>query len=108
MPGDEAPDVAIALPEYAVGWDAGGSVVDLTDYVNDPAYGLGAAEVDDFPAVFWAQDAVEGKRLGVPAERGASFLVYNSTWAGHLGYVAPSTSSIFAGRRAPRIKPWDR
>jgi multiple sugar transport system substrate-binding protein len=96
LPGDQGPDVAIALPEYALGWDADGSVVDLTDYVNDPTHGLTGAEVGDIPALFWSQDAVAGKRLGVPAERGASFLVYDSTWAKDLGYAAaPRTSSEF-------------
>ena len=96
LPGDEAPDVAVALPEYAVDWEAGGSVVDLTDYVKDAAYGLTSAEVEDFSTVFWEQDAVGGKRLGVPAERGATFLAYDSSWAKDLGYaVAPRTSSEF-------------
>jgi ABC-type glycerol-3-phosphate transport system substrate-binding protein len=96
LPGEQEPDVVIALPEYAVGWDAASSVVDLTDYVDDATYGLTGTEVSDFPAAFWAQDAVGGKRLGVPAERGASFLIYDSTWAKDLGYAAtPSTSSEF-------------
>ena len=70
LPGDDAPDVAIVLSGDAIAWDAAGSVVDLTDYVQDFEYGLGAADLADFPAVFWGQDEVDGRLLGVPAERG--------------------------------------
>jgi multiple sugar transport system substrate-binding protein len=93
---DQKPDLAVALPEYAVAWDEIGDVVDLNQYVDDPTYGLSADELHDFPAAFWAQDEVAGKRLGVPAERGATFLVYNVTWAKELGFAsAPITSVDF-------------
>ena len=83
------PDLAIGLPEYAVDWEARGQVVDLTAYVGDPDYGLSSSEVRDFAPVFWSQDEVAGKRLGIPAERSATFLLYNSSWAEELGYSAP-------------------
>ncbi len=96
LPGDQAPDVVVALPGYAVGWDATGAVLDLSSYVSDPSYGFGEPEVNDFPKVFWTQDVVEGKRLGVPAERGATFLLYDASWAKELGLAgAPQTSSAF-------------
>jgi multiple sugar transport system substrate-binding protein len=83
------PDVAIALPEYAIGWEARGQVVDLASYMGDTTYGLNSSEVQDFAPVFLAQDSLHEKRLGVPAERGATFLLYNATWAQELGYAAP-------------------
>jgi multiple sugar transport system substrate-binding protein len=90
------PDLAIGLPEYGIEWAARGQVVDLTGYVGDPEYGLSPTEVRDFPPVFWAQDELAGKRLGVPAERGATFLLYNASWAQELGYSAPpSTAAQF-------------
>jgi ABC-type glycerol-3-phosphate transport system substrate-binding protein len=88
------PNVVIAFPEHAFGWDD--QVVDLTTYANDPQYGFSADDVLDFPPVIWDQDNMNGKRFGVPAERTARFLLYNQTWARELGFVsAPATSSDF-------------
>jgi ABC-type glycerol-3-phosphate transport system substrate-binding protein len=86
----------VALPEYSIGWASGEYVIDLVDYINDPGYGLAADEEKDFPTVFWAQDAVSGGRLGVPAQRSAQFLLYNQTWARSLGFAnAPRTAAEF-------------
>ncbi|MBN2117689.1 MAG: extracellular solute-binding protein [Anaerolineales bacterium] len=88
------PQVVIAFPEHALAW--GDHVVDLKPYVNDPAYGLGPAAVADFPAAIWAQDEVDGKRFGVPAQRTARFLLYNRSWARELGFDSPpATASEF-------------
>lgn len=96
LPTDERPQVAVGLPEYAIAWDQAGYVVDLNPYVHDAQYGLTASEQRDFPSVFWAQDEVTGRRLGMPAERGAQFLAYNTSWAQDLGFAdAPDTPSGF-------------
>ncbi len=90
------PDLVAALPEQTLAWDASGSVVDLTPYLNDPTWGLGSGGAADFPSVFWAQDKVAGKQLGVPAQRSARFLFYNKTWAHELGFDnPPSTADEF-------------
>lgn len=83
------PDLVITLPEQALAWDAAGAVVDLQPYIQDARYGLTSAEIADIPAVFWDQDAVAGRRLGVPAQRSARFLFYNATWAYELGFERP-------------------
>ena len=96
LPTPDRPQIVIGLPEYELGWDAGGDVVDLTGYVNDPENGLAANDVRDFPPVFWSQDVAGGRRFGVPAERGARFLIYNSSWARGLGFdAAPRTADEF-------------
>jgi len=83
-------------PEHAIEWDASGHVVDLDKYVADPIYGLESREVSDFPAVFWNQDVVAGKRLGVPAQRSARLVLYNKAWARELGFEdAPVTDEGF-------------
>ena len=90
------PDLVAALPEQTLAWDASGSVVDLTPYLSDPAWGLGVDGSDgpsDFPAVFTAQDNVNGKQLGLPAERSARFLFYNTSWAQELGFANPPTTT---------------
>lgn len=96
LPTADRPQLVIALPEHAISWDADGFVTDLTEYVNDPQYGLTDADVKDFPRVFWSQDAVGQKRLGIPAERSARFLLYDASWAHELGFdAAPRTADEF-------------
>jgi multiple sugar transport system substrate-binding protein len=96
LPTSDHPQLVIGLPEYALLWNAKSDVVDLTDYVNDPKYGLSNGDVKDIPSVFWNQDEVNEQRLGIPAERSARFLLYNVSWARELGfYSAPVTADDF-------------
>ncbi|HJS19323.1 MAG TPA: extracellular solute-binding protein, partial [Anaerolineales bacterium] len=92
------PDMVIALPDHAFGWDA--RVVDLNPYVSDPIYGLSADDILDFPPVIWDQENVDGKRFGVPAQRSARFLLYNQTWARELGFEFPPATSAEFERQA--------
>jgi len=94
LEASEYPQAVIAFPEHALEW--GEHVVDLNPYVHDPLYGWTAFDVSDFPTVVWEQDEVEGKRLGVPAQRTARFLLYNQSWARELGFDSPpATDSEF-------------
>ncbi len=93
LPKKEKPDLVVALPEHALEWDANGAVVDLSAYVDDPLYGMDAS---DIPAVFWNQDYVNNKRVAIPAQRNARFLLWNETWAKELGFSsAPKTPDDF-------------
>jgi ABC-type glycerol-3-phosphate transport system substrate-binding protein len=98
----DRPQIAIAFPEHALDWDSSGQVVDLTRYVDDPKYGLSDDEVHDFPSVFWSQDTIGTKRLGVPAQRTAQFLLYNSSWARELGFEAAPQDSVDFRQQACR------
>jgi ABC-type glycerol-3-phosphate transport system substrate-binding protein len=92
----DRPQLVIGLPEFALEWAASGSVTDLTGYVKDPQYGLTAEDESDFPAAFWSQDVVAGRRLGVPAERTADLLLYDLSWARRLGFeTAPRSADEF-------------
>ncbi len=91
--GPDRPDVVISLPEHALIWDEDEAVLDLNPYVNDPLFGLSDTEISDFPTVFWAQDEVNGKRYGVPAQRTGRFILYNLTWAKELGFDDPPASA---------------
>jgi multiple sugar transport system substrate-binding protein len=96
LPTANRPQLVIAFPEHALSWSSDGQVVDLIPYVNDPQYGFTQAEVKDFPSVFWSQDEIGGKRVGVPAERSARLLLYNVSWANELGFdAAPKTADEF-------------
>jgi multiple sugar transport system substrate-binding protein len=89
----QAPDLAAALPEQALAWQARRALVDLTAYLDDLQWGLPVADRADFPAIFWQQDAVDGRQLGVPAQRSARLLYYNQTWARELGFNSPPATA---------------
>jgi multiple sugar transport system substrate-binding protein len=106
LPRTDKPDLVIALPEHAQGWYADGTVTDLTDYVNDPVYGIDAS---DIPDIFWNQDMAGDARVGVPAQRTAQVMLWNETWAKELGFdSAPQTTKEFreqaCGARAALLK----
>jgi ABC-type glycerol-3-phosphate transport system substrate-binding protein len=89
----DRPDLVIALPEQALAWDAKGVVTDLTPYVDDQAYGVDSR---DFYNIFWTQDNFGGRRVAVPAQRSARFMLWNQSWASDLGFTsAPQTSVNF-------------
>ncbi|MBI5963310.1 MAG: extracellular solute-binding protein [Chloroflexi bacterium] len=83
LPTANKPDLVIALPEHALGWNNDGVVTDLTPYVDDPIYGIDSS---DIPPVFWDQDISGDVRVALPAQRTARFLLWNKTWAGELGF----------------------
>jgi multiple sugar transport system substrate-binding protein len=91
---NELPELVAALPEYALAWDAQDSVIDLTDYVAHPKWGLTTVEVSDIPQVFWEQDQVGEKRLGVPAERSTRLLFYNARWGRELGFESSPENAL--------------
>lgn len=91
------PQVVIALPEHALGWQA--EVVDLNAYLHDVEYGMSALEISDFASAVWRLDEVDGIRYGLPAQRTARLMLYNQTWARELGFDAPpKTSAEFDGQ----------
>jgi len=92
------PQIVIVFPEHALGWQD--DVVDLNPYVSDPFYGWDAFEVSDFPQVIWAQDEVDGKRYGVPAQRTARLILYNQSWARELGFDSPPVNASEFERQA--------
>ncbi len=88
--GGDPPDVALALPEQALAWDAQQAIIDLSPYVTQTQFGLSADDVKDIPASFWAQSHLQGgRRIGVPAARSARFLFYDQTFADQLGFTTP-------------------
>ncbi len=102
LPTADRPQLVIAFPEHALAWASDGLVTDLNLYINDPQYGFTQADAEDFPPVFWSQDEIGGKRVGIPAERSARFLLYNVSWAQELGFLAPPKTAIEFQQQACR------
>jgi len=89
----ELPQIATAYIYQALNWsDDADILVVLDDYVNDVIWGVEQKTQDDFYPVFWEHDIVEGVRVGLPAQRSAQTLYYNSTWAEELGFSSPPTT----------------
>ncbi|MGA2490961.1 MAG: extracellular solute-binding protein [Anaerolineales bacterium] len=100
LDSDQPPDLVVALPEQTLAWEANGAVVDLNPYLGDPQWGLPAGDKADIPSIFLAQDNVNGKQLGLPAQRSAHFVFYNQTWAHELGFDNPPATAEDFRRQA--------
>lgn len=81
--------LAAPVQDLAAWQDQYNSFVDLNPYVADPVWGLSEYVLGGISPALWAQDIVNGTRLGVPAERTAHVLFYNASWAQELGFDAP-------------------
>jgi ABC-type glycerol-3-phosphate transport system substrate-binding protein len=90
------PNLVIGLPEYLSTWE----VVDFAPYLHDADYGLSTDELADIPEIFLAQEQVDGRQLGMPAQRSARLLLYNLTWARELGFTAPPVTAEEFRRQA--------
>ena len=89
----ELPQVATAYLYQALNWsDDAEILVGLDDFVNDPIWGMGQETQADFYSIFWEHAVVDGIRIGLPAQRSAQVLYYNSTWAEELGFNSPPTT----------------
>ena len=90
----ETPDLVAALPEQTLAWDASGCSRGPVPLISATRPGAWRSRGRRrFPAVFWAQDNLEGKQLGLPAQRSARFLFYNQTWAHELGFNSPPATA---------------
>jgi multiple sugar transport system substrate-binding protein len=86
---DETPDLVVGYFHQLQDWDQALALVDLQPYLEDPLWGYTSEEQADFTPVFWEQDVVMDRRLGVPFQRSAQVLYYNTAWAQALGFNTP-------------------
>ena len=95
------PHLVVGYNYQALTWASVRDVlVDLEEYVNDPVWGFTEEELADFYPVFWEQDVIGSKRVGIPAQRSAHFLHYNLTWAKELGFTSPPRTTAQFRRQA--------
>ncbi len=72
-------------------------VVDLNMFLESTAYGFEKSLIEDFNTVYWDEGLVNGKRFGIPAQRSALLMAYNSSWGNELGFTtAPQTMEEFS------------
>jgi ABC-type glycerol-3-phosphate transport system substrate-binding protein len=112
--GSQLPDLVAAPIDELAAWQSSRQViVNLNDYINDGQWGLSAADLADFPTVYWNQDRLANQQLGIPAERSAQVLFYNQTWAESLGFNTPpatpddfKTQACAAAQANLKDSPW--
>ncbi len=104
--GGDIPDMLVGYPYQLRSLDQTAHLlVDLAPYVQDPNWGLSSQEQADFNPLFWQQDLVSGKRLGVPFFRTAQVLYYNQSQARELGFAAaPATPTEFSAQACAAAK----
>lgn len=101
------PPALVAAPvDNLRAWQAQNqAIVDLNAYVRSSDWGLSESEISDFYPVFWDQDEINSVRFGIPAERDARLLFYNTTWAKALGFDAsPGTTTQFLNQACAAAK----
>jgi len=87
------PKLAVGFNYQIITWGGDTNrVVDLSIYTDDPVWGYSAAEQSDFIPQFWNHDQVNGIRFGLPFQRSAYLMFYNTTWALELGFDAPPST----------------
>ena len=87
------PDMVVASMDMIQVWQRIGQVVsDLTPYINDPQWRMGADEIADIPPVFWEQESLDEQILAIPAVASMEVLFYNQSWAKELGFSTPPTT----------------
>lgn len=85
----ELPDV-IAAPAYLRSTLLGGeSLVDLSNYFNDPEWGFSSDEREDILPVFLEPFVIDEQIIAMPFAPQATVLFYNHTWGEALGYSGP-------------------
>jgi ABC-type glycerol-3-phosphate transport system substrate-binding protein len=91
----DLPSITQGYTSSFLDWDSVDAVVDLTDFVNDPDYGLTQEEQDAiYPGIFADGLAPDGRRLAWPMSHSANVMTYNYTWAQELGFdAAPTTAA---------------
>ncbi|MDF1499409.1 MAG: extracellular solute-binding protein [Anaerolineales bacterium] len=89
----DVPDIVVGYTNALDNWYSVDSLVDMNEYVNDPEWGLSAAEIADFYEGVWNSGINSaGARVGYPHGQSANVLFYNYTWAEELGFDAPPTT----------------
>jgi len=94
---DKLPDVAALPADYLMSlWRQGVPLQDLDAFIQSSQWGWPEERAASFFPVFGSASMVEGSRIGLPAYWSGTFLFYNQTWAGELGFAErPMTAAEF-------------
>ncbi len=92
--GGDTPELLVGYSYQLLSLDESAHLlVDLAPYLQDSRWGLSAREQAGFTPLFWQQDVVSGKRLGLPFFRSVQLLYYNLSQAKDLGFTRPPATT---------------
>jgi ABC-type glycerol-3-phosphate transport system substrate-binding protein len=95
----ELPGLVVGYQNDQAFYQLADGLVDLTPYMDDPYWGLGADKADFFASFLDAgkHPAYDNQQLGFPPNRSAEGLYYNITWLMELGFDGnpPATPEQF-------------
>ena len=83
------PNVTVGFNYHVLAWRSRAELPDLEDFLSDPVWGLDDVETESMFNTFFDSSSVDGARSGLPFYRTAEVLLYNTTWAGELGFSNP-------------------
>lgn len=89
---ENPPHLVLAPSALLTRWGREGVVIPLDDWMRAPEVGFSEDVGGSIRRVFWQQDRVNGKQVGIPALRTAYGLIYNQSWAQELGYNSPPST----------------
>jgi multiple sugar transport system substrate-binding protein len=89
----DLPDLVTGYTNAMANWFAVDALADLTPLVNDPVYGLSAADWAAFyPGAINGGKAPDGTFFAFPISQSENVLFYNSQWAKELGFAKAPTN----------------
>jgi multiple sugar transport system substrate-binding protein len=89
----DLPNVVTAYTGATHSWYLLDVVTDLNPFINDPNYGLTAAELDAvYDAPLSGGQTADGVQFAWAVSQSGDVMVYNKTWAAELGYDSPPTT----------------
>jgi multiple sugar transport system substrate-binding protein len=89
-------DMVVTSPEHLTKWNTDGIIIDLSNFISNPEWGIPEKEKTSFITQTWTANTSSAKQIGIPAQVNLHFLVYNQTWAEELGFAtAPTTQEDF-------------
>ena len=92
----DQPDVVMGETDLLFAMDAQKPLPNLVGYLSDPIIGLPGDQQKGIKQEYWDNHSRNGSLLGIPAQRDATILLYNQSWAKSLGFnSAPVTFDEF-------------
>ncbi len=92
----DRPDVVMGETYLLFAMDSQKSLTNLVGYLSDPVIGLSGDQQKGIRQENWDNLTHDGSLVGIPAQRDATILLYNQSWANSLGFnTTPDTFDEF-------------
>jgi ABC-type glycerol-3-phosphate transport system substrate-binding protein len=90
----DLPNVTLGFANSLANWYSVDVITPLNDFINDPAAGLTADELEAlYPGPYGQGTLADGTQVGFPMHQSANVITYNSSWAEELGFDSPPATA---------------